>query len=53
MRESALGYLELPIPITYQLLYSVITVVSLFLIMVILVRIFDRRLREEGKLGLT
>ncbi|WP_243678544.1 hypothetical protein [Vulcanisaeta distributa] len=53
MREAALGYLELPIPITYQLLYSVTTVISLFLITVILVKIFDRRLREEGKLGLT
>ncbi|WP_048056838.1 hypothetical protein [Vulcanisaeta moutnovskia] len=53
MRESALGYLELPIPIIYQIIYSIITVTSLFIITAILVRIFDRRLREEGKLGLT
>ena len=53
MRESALNYLELPIPITYQLLYSTVTVVSLFIITMVLVRIFDRHLREDGRLGLT
>ena len=53
MREAALGYPELPIPITYQVLYSVITVVSLLIATTILVRMFDKRLRKEGKLGLT
>ncbi|WP_243666282.1 hypothetical protein [Vulcanisaeta sp. JCM 16159] len=53
MREAALGYLELPIPITYQLFYSVTTVASLFIVTTMLIRIFDKRLREEGKLGLT
>ncbi|ADN51665.1 hypothetical protein [Vulcanisaeta distributa] len=53
MREAALGYLELPIPITYQVLYSLITVASLFIITAVLVKVFDKRLREEGKLGLT
>lgn len=53
MREAALGYLELPIPITYQVLYSSITVASLFIITAMLVKVFDKRLREEGKLGLT
>ena len=53
MRESALGYLELPIPITYQVLYSVITIIALSIITFFLVKLFDKRLRYEGKLGLT
>ena len=53
MREAALGYQEIPIPITYQVIYSVITVTVLFAITALLTKIFDKRLREEGKLGLT
>jgi len=52
MRESALGYLEIPIPIPYQLIISLVTVLLLFVMTALLVRLFDRRLRYEGKLGL-
>ncbi len=53
MREAALGYLEVPIPIVFQVIYSVITIMMLLVLTIILVWLFDRRLRIEGKLGLT
>ncbi|MFB6469939.1 MAG: hypothetical protein TU36_001695 [Vulcanisaeta sp. AZ3] len=52
MRESALGYMEIPLPITYQLTISISTVIILFMITYALLRIFDKHLRIEGKLGL-
>ncbi|WP_069806422.1 hypothetical protein [Vulcanisaeta thermophila] len=53
MRESALGVMEIPIPLWLQLTYSLITVVSLSVITYLLSGLFVRRMRVEGRLGLT
>lgn len=52
MRESALGYPELPMPIPYQLIISLVTITTLSVATALIIKIFDRRLRYEGKLGL-